>query len=204
MAVRILYNVGFRNKTEGDIVLYVGDTDTGKKFFGEFFLNTIPDPDVEEFRYVSADAVRASLAQDKAFVDPNLDYSDFVNELQPSFVADATLKIADANITNKNATLKRLYTGQPLYAMLGDNVTKPTTTALNSLTALFEKGPLFDKENPTAPSTPATGIQGFVNQVTTFVKNNLVLVAVGVVLLWKPVIRPALASLGVIKKRGKK
>ncbi|SDM44325.1 hypothetical protein [Siphonobacter aquaeclarae] len=128
--VKPLYNVGWISVAGVQHNLYYCENSDGKKLFAILQKDDAAAAESTAYwKYLSRDYVASQEQTNNAYVVPTFDYTSFVNEAAPSFVASG--KISD--VTNVASAQVRLYTGQPFFSLKGTGVADytPTTSGLD-------------------------------------------------------------------------
>lgn len=167
--VKILINVGAQNGQNGFSNLFVGQDDTGNRFFLQ--VETSGANRVWMYKTRSWASLHTSTGDTK--IDPKVDYSGFLDVAQPDFVSNADGLIPDVNITNDaGGRLKALTNpsgNTPVFSLFGDGITTnpfangttdsiytpPATTTASGIFASISE---FITQNPLTSLAIAAGI----------------------------------------------
>ncbi len=183
--VTIIANVGTYTGLNGTAIMYIG-TVNGKYALFYKFLNTSPDPDVEQWSFMSKDAFQNGVALGDATYHSGVD----VNSLLNDDAAAAFLEPVTGNpwkvktvLNEASPVLPRLYNNQPFYSLRGQGINtidSNTATFSNNAAAATTVGSTTTTNNAVIPasttkSTTANFLEGILgaNAVAFIQKNAL-------------------------------
>lgn len=136
--VTIIANVGTYTGLNGTANIYVG-TVNGKYALFYKFLNTSPDPDVEQWSFMPKDAFLNGVASGDATYHSGLDVNSMLNDdAGAAFIEPVTgnsWKVKTV-LNEASPVLPRLYNNQPFYSLRGQGI-----NTIDSNTASFSNNP---------------------------------------------------------------
>lgn len=160
--VKILVNVGAQSGINGYSNLFVGQDDTGARFF----LQVEVSGNDRKWMYKTRSWANLHASSGDTKIDSKVDYSGFLDIAQPDFVSDVNGLIPDANITNDaGGRLKALTnpTGNtPVFTLFGDGITtnpfdSVSTTSIYTPTTATTSSGIFTSISDFFTQNPLTG-----------------------------------------------
>ncbi len=152
--VTIIANAGTYTGLNGTAIMYVG-TVNGKYAWFYKFLNTTPDPDVEQWSFMSKDAFLNGVALGDATYHSGVDVNSFLNDdaaaafLEP--VTGNPWKVKTV-LNEASPVLPRLYGQQPFYSLRGQGI-----NTIDGNTASFSNNATSTTVTGTTTTTTTAG-----------------------------------------------
>lgn len=144
--VSIYGNGGIMTGLAGTAVVYIGQVNSKYGFFYKL-LNTTPDPDVEQWTFLSRDAFLVAVASGNGSYHSGIDVSSMLNEgNSATFITPVAGNDWKVNVINDNS-LPRLYNNQPFYSLRGSGI-----AVIDPNTATYSNAPAV---GPTAVAAAA-------------------------------------------------
>ncbi len=170
--VKILINVGAQNGQNGYSNLFVGQDESGNRFF----LQVEVSGQTRNWMYKTKTWANVHTSATDTKIDSKVDFSGFLDIAQPDFVQNSEGLIPDANITNDaGGRLKGTLnpTGNvPVFTLFGDGITtNPFTGSTDSI------------YTPPVTTTASTGILASIQEFISQNPLTSTVIAIGVVLV---------------------
>lgn len=119
--VSIYGNVGTMTGLAGTAVVYIGQVNSKYGLFYKL-LNTTPDPDAEQWTFLSRDAFLVAVAGGNGAYHSGVDVNSMLNEgNSATFITPVAGNDWKVNVINDNS-LPRLYNNQPFYSLRGSGI----------------------------------------------------------------------------------
>lgn len=178
--VSLIGNIGTMTGLAGTAVVYIGQVNSKYGLFYKL-LNTTPDPDVEQWTFLSRDAFLVAVAGGNGAYHSGVDINSMLNDgNSATYITPVAGNDWKVNVINDNS-LPRLYNNQPFYSLRGSGIAviDPNTATYTNAAPVATTTVAV-----TAKSASANFLDNiFGTQLTTFIKDNSTWIFLGALVI---------------------